>query len=44
MKEELELVENPTSEQIEEIIHTKKIKMKPKGKTVYFKDFIDEIV
>ena len=39
MKEELGLVENPTPEQIEEIIHTRKIK----GKTVYFKDFINKI-
>jgi hypothetical protein len=42
MKEELGLVENPTSEQIQEIIHTRKTK-RNKGKTVYFKDFIDEI-
>lgn len=43
MKEELGLVENPTQEKLEEIIHPRKIKTKPKGKTVYFKDFIDEI-
>jgi hypothetical protein len=43
MKDELGLVDNPTPEQLEEIIHTRKIKMKPKGKTVYFKDFINEI-
>ena len=43
MKEELELVENPTPEQLEEIIHTRKIKKKPKRKTVYFKDFINQI-
>ena len=45
MKEELGLVENPTPEQLEEIINTRKIKKKPtKGKTVYFKDFINQIV
>lgn len=43
MKEELGLVENPIPEQLEEIIHTRKIKKKPKGKTVYFKDFINQI-
>ncbi len=43
IKEELGLVENPTQEQLEEIIHRRKINRKPKGKTVYFKDFIDEI-
>ena len=43
MKEELGLVENPTQEQLEEIIHRTKIKTKLKGKTVYFNDFIDEI-
>jgi hypothetical protein len=43
MEEELGLVENPTQEQLEEIIHRRKINGKPKGKTVYFKDFIDEI-
>jgi hypothetical protein len=43
MKEELGLVENPTPEQLEEIIHSRKIKMKPKGKTAYFKDLIDEL-
>ena len=41
MKEELGLVENPTPEQLEEIIHNRKIRNK--GKTVYFKDFIKEI-
>lgn len=40
MKEELGLVENPTQEQLEQIIHRRKITTKPKGKTVYFKDFI----
>ena len=44
MKEEFGLVQNPTPEQIEEIIQTRKIKKKPKGKTVYFKDFINQIV
>ena len=43
MEEELGLVENPTQEQLEEIINRRKINRKPKGKTVYFKDFIDEI-
>ena len=43
MKEELGLVENPTQEQLEEIIHRKNINRKPKGKTVYFRDFIDEV-
>ena len=44
MKEELGLVENPTQEQLQEIIHRRKINRKFKGKTVNFKDFIDEIV
>ena len=35
MKEELGLVENPIPEQLEEIIHNRKI--------VYFKDFIKEV-
>jgi len=43
MEEELGLVENPTQEQLEEIIHHRKISRKVKGKTVFFKDFIDEI-
>ena len=43
MEEELGLVENPTPDQLKEIIHNRKIKRKPKGKTVYFKDFIKEI-
>jgi len=44
MKEELGLVENPnpTPEQLEEIINTRKIRNKPKEKTVYFKDFINQ--
>ena len=40
MKEEFGLVENPTPEQLEEIIHNRKVRNK--GKTVYFKDFIKE--
>lgn len=43
MKEELGLGENSTPEQLEEIRHTIKVKKKPKGKTVYFKDFINQI-
>lgn len=43
VKEELGLVENSTPEQLEKIINTRKIKKKPKGKTVYFKDFINKI-
>ena len=43
IEEELGLVENPTPEQLKEIINTRKIKKKPKGKTVYFKDFINKI-
>ena len=45
MEKELGLVENPTSKQLEEIIHNKKIIKKGKtvGKTVYFRDFIREI-
>eukprot|EP00978_Attheya_sp_CCMP212_P047739 scaffold425542_cov617-Attheya_sp.AAC.14 len=44
IKEDLGLVENPTPGQLEEIIK-KKIprEQKPKGKTVYLKDLIDEI-
>jgi hypothetical protein len=41
MKEELELIENPTEEQLQEIIQ-RKINKKSKGKTVFFGDFIDE--
>ena len=41
MKEELGLVDNPTPEQLEEIVHNRKIINK--GKTVYLKDFIKEI-
>ena len=51
MEKELGLIENPTSEQLEEIIHNKKIKkirkirkIRKKGKTVYFKNFIEEVV
>ena len=43
MKEELGLVENSSPEQIEEIIHTRKIQKRPKGKTMHFRDFIKEI-
>lgn len=42
MEEELGLIENPTQAQLEEIIH-RKVKRKPKGKTVFWRDFIDEI-
>jgi len=41
MKEEFGLVENLTPEQLKEIIHNRKIRNK--GKTIYFKDFIKEI-
>jgi hypothetical protein len=41
MKEELGFIENPTEGQLQEIIQ-KKVKRKPKGKTVFFGDFIDE--
>ena len=44
MEEELGVIENPTQEQLEQIIHSRKINRKPKEKTVYFKDFVDEIV
>jgi hypothetical protein len=40
MEEQLGLVENPTQEQLQEIIYRPQ---RPKGKTVYFKDFIEEI-
>ena len=44
MKHELELVENPTPEQLEKIIQRKvKNNLKFKGKTVHFRDFINEI-
>jgi hypothetical protein len=42
MKEELGLVNNPTESQLKEIIR-KKVKMKPKGKTILFQEFIDKI-
>ena len=42
MEEELGLIENPTETQLEELIH-RKVKRKPKGKTVFLQDFIDEI-
>lgn len=41
MKEEFELVENSTTEQLKKIIHN--INTKNKGKTVYFKDFMKKI-
>jgi hypothetical protein len=41
MKEELGLIKNPTKEQLQEIIQ-KKVKRKPKGKTVFLRDFINE--
>lgn len=40
MEKDCVLVYNPTSEQLEKIIHNKKIRNK--GKTIYFKDFIKE--
>ena len=43
-KEELGLVENSTLEQLEKIIHTRKIRKRPKLKTVYFKNFINQII
>jgi hypothetical protein len=43
MEEELGLVENPTQEQLEELIHRRNSHRKPKGKTVRFQDFLDEI-
>jgi hypothetical protein len=43
MEEELGLFENPTQEQLEEIIHRGKINRNSKGKTVLFRDFIDEV-
>jgi hypothetical protein len=42
MKEELGLIENPTESQLKEIID-RKVKRKPKGKTILFREFIDEI-
>ena len=42
MEEELGLIENPTETQLEEIIH-RKVKRKSKGKTVFFRDFINDI-
>ena len=41
MHEELGLIENPTPEQLNDIISNRKIRKK--GKTVYFKDFIKKI-
>jgi len=42
MEKELGLVENPTQTQLDEIIQ-RKIERRPKGKTVFWRDFIDEI-
>ena len=42
IKENFGLIENPTETQLEEIIK-EKVKRKPKGETVYFRDLIDEI-
>jgi hypothetical protein len=42
MKEQLGMVEDPTLEQIQQIIENRKTNFKAKGKTVYFKDFIKE--
>lgn len=42
VKKEFGLVENPTEAELEEIIKGT-VKRKPKGKSVYFRDFIDEI-
>ncbi len=42
IKEDFGLIENPTETKLEEIIQ-RKVKTKPKGKTVYFRDFIEEI-
>jgi hypothetical protein len=42
MKEELGLIENPTESELKEIID-RKVKRKPKGKTILFGEFIDEI-
>lgn len=44
MEYKLGLVKNPIPKQLEGIIYRRKIKRKSKGKTVYFKYFIDEIV
>lgn len=41
VKEEFGLIENPTPEQIEEIIDNRKFRKK--GRTVYFRDFINEV-
>jgi hypothetical protein len=45
MKEELGLVEKPSQEELEAIIQRKPVNRKPKhkGKTVHFRDFIDQI-
>lgn len=43
VEEEFGLIENPSSEQIAEIIERRKIHRKTQGKTVYFKDFIEKL-
>lgn len=44
MEKEPGLIENPTDAQLEEIIQRKgQLQRKSKGKTVFFRDFIDEI-
>ena len=42
IKTEIEHIENPSKIQHEEIIH-RKVKRKPKRKTVFLRDFINEI-
>jgi hypothetical protein len=41
MEEQVGLIENPTEEQLQEIIQ-KKVKRKPKGEIVFFRNFIDK--
>ena len=41
IKEELGLIENPTEDQLYEIVHRKRRKKKSKSKTVLFSDFIN---
>lgn len=40
MKQELGLIENPSSDQLEKIIHFRKARNSKVGKTVYFREFI----
>jgi hypothetical protein len=42
MKEQLGLIENPSESQLKKIIE-RNVKIKPKGKTVLFREFMDEI-